>query len=85
MQEDTYTVMNPAGTLSNQSRGPACDVPSMHNPMHNGNGVFQEPHPLIETTAAMTNGGHCAAAAGSATATASFATQGEERYVKGAF
>ena len=77
--------MNPAGTLSNQSRGPAYELPSMHQSLHNENGVFKESHPLTETTTVMTNGGHCEAAAGSAPATASFPTQDEERYVKGAF
>ena len=77
--------MNPAGTLSNQSKGPPYEVPFMHHSLHNGSGVFQEPYPLTETTEAMTNGGHCAAAAGSAPATTSFVTLDEERYVKGAF
>ena len=75
-----YTVMNPAGTLSGQNKGPAYEEPFMHN----GTGAFQEQHSLTET---MTNGGQCAAAAGSAPATAGFTTQdnSEERYVKGAF
>jgi hypothetical protein len=55
--------------------------------MYNGSGVFQEQPSLTEITTAMTNVGQCAAAAGSAPATAGFTTQdiSEERYVKGAF
>ena len=75
--------MNPAGSLS---KGPAYEVPFLHHSLHNGNEVIhQDSHPLTDTTAAMSNGEHCAAAAGSAPATASFPIQDEERYVKGAF
>ena len=76
--------MNPAGTLSNQSKSPAFEAPFMHHSFHHGNGVVQEQHHL-ETTTAMTNGEHCTAAPGSASATAGFTTQDEERYVKGVF
>ena len=86
MQEDTYTVMNPVGTLSSQSsRGPAYEVPATHtsHSLHNGNGVLLEQRPLFtDTNGAMTNGGHCAT---STPTTAGFMKQDEERYVKGAF
>lgn len=74
--------MNPAGTLSSQSKGPAYEIPFMH---HNGSSVFQEQHSFTEANIPMTNVGQCTAAAGSAPATAGFTTQDEERYVKGAF
>ena len=77
--------MNPAGTLSNQSKGPAIEVPFMHHSFFHGGGVVQEQHHLIETNTAMTTDDHCAAAAGSASVTVGFTTQDEERYVKGAF
>ena len=80
-----YTVMNPAGTLSSQYKDPAYETPFMHHSLHNGSGVFQEQHSLAETNIPMTNVGQCAAAAGSAPATAGFTTQDEERYVKRAF
>ncbi len=86
IQEDTYTVMNPAGTLSSQSKGPPYEVPFTHSSMHHGNGVLPEPNRLTEANGVITlNGEHCAAAAGSAPATTGFNTQDEERYVKGAF
>lgn len=85
MQEDTYTFMNPAGTLSNQSKGPAYEVPFMHSSMHRGNGVLPEQNRLTEANRVITNGEHCTAAAGGAPATTGFNTQDEERYVKGAF
>ena len=75
--------MNPAGTLSSQSKGPAYEIPFMHHSLHNGSSVFQEQHSLTETN--MSNVGQCTAAAGSAPATTDFTTQDEERYVKGAF
>ena len=78
--------MNPAGTLSGEYKGPAYEEPFMHHSFHNGIGVIQEQHSSTETSIPLTNGEHCAAAAGSAPATAGFTTQDhEERYVKGAF
>ena len=78
--------MNPAGTLSNQSKGPAYEIPFMHRSLLHANGNLREQNHLTETNTADTRGEHCAAAAGSAPATAGFTTQDqEERYVKGTF
>ena len=85
MQEDMYTVMNPAGTLMGQNKAPAYEVPFAHHSMQNGCGVFQDQHSLTETNNIISMTVGCAAAAESAPATAGFVTQDEERYVKGAF
>ena len=77
--------MNPAGTLSHQSKGPAYEEPLMHHSSHHGNNIFQEQNRSLETNTAITNNEHCAAAAGSASVAVGFSTQDEERYVKGAF
>ena len=72
LQDDTYTIMNPVGTLSNDSSGPAYEIPFS---LHNGNGFQQN-----NCEGAMLNNGQC-----SVPARSGFVNQDEERYVKGAF
>ena len=90
LQEDTYTIMNPAGTLSNQTTSRPTDVlpPTTNaNTVHNDTGMLSEEHtsqPLtnatITTIQATTGNGLCAGSAPNPT----ILYADDERYVMGA-
>ena len=86
-QEDTYTVMNPAGTLSNQIRSPVEKGPHSLAMMYNGeNEILSSERQLGGAT--QSNG--YLTGLGSNVSSSAFPTvhdqdEIEERYVKGAF
>ena len=84
LQEDTYTVMNPAGTLTNQTRRPTDELPPT-DIVHNGAGMFSEQQsaqtPTTTTTQATTAAGLCTGSLPNPM----FLYTDDERYVVGNF
>ena len=77
MQDETYTLMNPVGTLTHQLSTPTHEAPNAGIPQQFGNST--EPHTTTEVATVTTSNGHCT---GSAQITSgSFSNLDEERYV----
>ena len=87
LQEDTYTVMNPVGTLSNQIRSPVEKGATSFAVMYNqGNDTVSQCHSTQVGSATQSNG--IVTGPGLSAQNQTFMiTQDavEERYVKGAF
>ena len=88
-QEDTYTVMNPAGTLSNQVRSPTCTENGHSSLAMKYNGGIETLSSDHLSGSATQSSGYITGL-GSSTSSSMFPTtrdpdEVEERYVKGAF